>query len=381
MKGYSIYSDFSDLYDRIKQCVDDQTTIEFLRKLDKLHTVSEEIGQSWSKSWLGYHSCVYYRDFQTPPNDAIFDSIWGLQDRFYSTGTRGDWQKYNYETVAKYIQKTADVEIDSLSEIYTGLKHFFDEIKSEINSLFSILIKDIPDDSFLNEMSEAIKSIDCYSRKELVSAMAPKGAVMTNDMLAISTGSQCPPHLTIIAIVCEYKSPIIASKKALVYCKRIITHMKKFNNFQNSSGNSKNMGTRVFIGHGQSKLWRELKDFIQDRIHLSWDEFNRVPIAGITNITRLSEMMENAAIAFLILTAEDEQHDGKINPRMNVVHEAGLFQGRLGFPKAIILLEDGCEEFSNINGLGQIRFPTGKISAIFEEVRLVLEREGLINEE
>jgi predicted nucleotide-binding protein len=39
---------------------------------------------------------------------------------------------------------------------------------------------------------------------------------------------------------------------------------------------------------------------------------------------------------------------------MNVIHEAGLFQGRLGFERAIILLEDGCEEFSNIQGYGQI---------------------------
>jgi predicted nucleotide-binding protein len=60
---------------------------------------------------------------------------------------------------------------------------------------------------------------------------------------------------------------------------------------------------------------------------------------------------------------------------MNVVHEAGLFQGRLGFSRAIILLEDGCKEFSNINGLGQIRFPKGNIKATFEEIRQVLERE------
>jgi predicted nucleotide-binding protein len=63
---------------------------------------------------------------------------------------------------------------------------------------------------------------------------------------------------------------------------------------------------------------------------------------------------------------------------MNVVHEAGLFQGRLGFRKAIVLLEEGCEPFSNIDGLGQIRFPRGRISACFEQVREVLEREEML---
>jgi len=138
------------------------------------------------------------------------------------------------------------------------------------------------------------------------------------------------------------------------------------------------IGTNVFIGHGGSPVWKDLKDFVQDRLNLPWDEFNRVPVAGFTNIARLSEMLDAAAIAFLVMTGEDEQADGKLNARMNVVHEAGLFQGRLGFTRAIVLLEEGCEEFSNIHGLGQIRFPKGNIKAFFEEVRQVLEREGLI---
>lgn len=135
---------------------------------------------------------------------------------------------------------------------------------------------------------------------------------------------------------------------------------------------------RLEGGHGRSPIWRELKDFVQDRVHLPWDEFNRVPVAGVTNIARLSEMLDAAAIAFLIMTGEDEQADGKVHARMNVVHEAGLFQGRLGFTRAIVLLEEGCEEFSNIEGLGQIRFPRGNIKAVFDEVRRVLEREGIL---
>ena len=140
----------------------------------------------------------------------------------------------------------------------------------------------------------------------------------------------------------------------------------------------KEIGTNIFLGHGRSHIWKDLKDFIQDRMHLPWDEFNRVPVAGITNISRLNQMLSDAAIAFLVMTGEDEQADGKYNARLNVIHEAGLFQGKLGFSRAIILLEEGCEQFSNIHGLGQIRFPKGNIKAIFEEVRQVLEREGLV---
>ena len=89
-------------------------------------------------------------------------------------------------------------------------------------------------------------------------------------------------------------------------------------------------------------------------------------------------MLDQANFAFLILTGEDEQATGKFNPRLNVVHEAGLFQGRLGFEKAIILREEGCEDFSNVGGLGEIHFPKGDIGAKFESIRGALEREGII---
>ncbi|AKF09457.1 hypothetical protein DB32_006606 [Sandaracinus amylolyticus] len=61
-----------------------------------------------------------------------------------------------------------------------------------------------------------------------------------------------------------------------------------------------------------------------------------------------------------------------------MIHEVGLFQGRLGFERAIVLLEEGCEEFSNISGITQIRFPQGNVKAQFEEVRRVLERENIL---
>jgi len=137
-------------------------------------------------------------------------------------------------------------------------------------------------------------------------------------------------------------------------------------------------GEKIFIGHGRSPLWRELKDFLSDRLKLAWDEFNREAIAGYTISERLKQMLSDAVFAFLVMTGEDLRQDNYFHARENVIHEIGLFQGKLGLRKAIILLEDGCAEFSNISGLGQIHFPKGNISAAFEEVRMVLERDGIV---
>src|SRR5262249_17944573 len=59
----------------------------------------------------------------------------------------------------------------------------------------------------------------------------------------------------------------------------------------------------VVIGHGRSSEWLKLKDFLKDRLHLPVDEFNSVPVAGFTTVARLTEMLKNAAMAFLVMTA------------------------------------------------------------------------------
>ena len=47
--------------------------------------------------------------------------------------------------------------------------------------------------------------------------------------------------------------------------------------------------------------------------------------------SKRASMLDADAIAFPVLTTEDEQADGNVRAHMNVIHEAGLFQGRLGF--------------------------------------------------
>jgi predicted nucleotide-binding protein len=134
---------------------------------------------------------------------------------------------------------------------------------------------------------------------------------------------------------------------------------------------------RIFIGHGRSQAWHGLKDLLVNRFHLPHDEFGREQRAGINTQDVLMTMLDGAKFAFLVMTAEDEHGDNKLHARQNVIHEIGLFQGRLGYEKAIILLEEGCAEFSNITGLTYIPFPKGNIKAVSEDIWAVLKRERL----
>ena len=142
-----------------------------------------------------------------------------------------------------------------------------------------------------------------------------------------------------------------------------------------------NNQTKYFIGHGRSPVWRELKDFLENRLGLPYEEFNRIPQAGNTTSDRLKEMLESCCMAFLVMTGEDKQADGTLHARSNVIHEIGLFQAQLGYERAIILLEEGCQKFSNIDGVTHIPFPKGNIRAAFEDIRDVLKRESIIKGE
>jgi Predicted nucleotide-binding protein containing TIR-like domain len=133
--------------------------------------------------------------------------------------------------------------------------------------------------------------------------------------------------------------------------------------------------SKIFIGHGRSPAWRDLKNHLQDQHHYEIGAYETEPRAGYPVAHNLEQMLEDCDLALLVMTGEDETKDKKLRARQNVVYEIGLFQGRLGFDRAIVLLEEGCEDFSNISGLQQIRFKKGNIAGKFGDVLAVLKRE------
>ena len=132
---------------------------------------------------------------------------------------------------------------------------------------------------------------------------------------------------------------------------------------------------KVFIGHGRSEQWRKLKDHLKDQHNVDVVAYEVGARAGHTIRDILQEMMYESTMAFLVLTAEDEQEDGSTRARQNVVHETGLFQGRLGFSKAIVLKEEGTELFTNLDGIQYISFARGNIIETFGPVLATIRRE------
>ena len=129
----------------------------------------------------------------------------------------------------------------------------------------------------------------------------------------------------------------------------------------------------VFIGHGRSPHWRDLKDHLQDKHNIKVEAFETGARAGHTIRDILEEMAQKSTFALLVLTAEDTTQEGLSRARQNVIHEVGLFQGKLGFNRAIVLLENEVEMFSNMAGVQQIRYHN--INETFGEVVATIKRE------
>ena len=131
----------------------------------------------------------------------------------------------------------------------------------------------------------------------------------------------------------------------------------------------------IFVGHGHDPQWRNLKDHLHEKHGLNINHYEIGPRAGKSIKDVLEEMLDESSFALLVLTGEDIHANGELHARENVIHELGLFQGRLGFTRAIALLEEDVQEFSNILGINQLRFAKGRIKETFGYVLATIQRE------
>lgn len=373
----SSYQELYELAERLSAAASVGDDERFSKPVEDLRSVAERVGRASTGSWLGYHASVYYDGLNPPPPGAHFSQEWGLTASWPIEGSVGDWVEVERQAVIDAIHARAGhPDLHFARNAAKDVETIFAAAKSEILSIIHTELAR-RSDSFLEKLKDEVEKLELATASDVREYFRPKGHVMTRDMTAMGQGTRVPPHIIPLSEAMAFQHSIGVCRKGADAARKAASHVERQ---KRQATRAERVGTNVFIGHGRSGAWRELKDFVADRLKLPWDEFNRVPVAGVTNIARLSEMLDAAAIAFLVMTAEDETASGEHQARMNVIHEAGLFQGRLGFSKAIVLLEEGCAEFSNIQGLGQIRFPKGRVAAVFEQVRDVVEREGLLDE-
>ena len=130
----------------------------------------------------------------------------------------------------------------------------------------------------------------------------------------------------------------------------------------------------VFIGHGGSGDWRKLHDCIGDRHGGDIEEYEIGGPAGHGVGDVLEGRQETEGSAILVITAEDVARGHPQELSLDLVREAGVFQGKLGFWSTTLLLEQGVRGFPGMPSIPEIRFPRGNIEESFDDVLAALRR-------
>jgi predicted nucleotide-binding protein len=128
-------------------------------------------------------------------------------------------------------------------------------------------------------------------------------------------------------------------------------------------------------------LWEKVQRYIAKKLNVKTVTYESAGRPGKTVKEVLEKMLAEATFAVLVMTADDQTLAGSRRARQNVVHEAGYFQGVLGFDRAVMLLESGTEAFSNITGVQLIKFERNTISTAFPKLKRALDAAGLLAKE
>jgi hypothetical protein len=235
--------------------------------LQLLKEAAIQVGEAWSGSAIGYHSRVYYADLAPPPPGAHFSSEWGFEDA-YSNPTQGDWREYRYaDLVAEIKRRAGDPDITSVRQASEHARSALETARGEARSILSAYLKSTPDE-LLQDLQEATDHVVAGTEQQFAHAALPSGQIMSRDMKALSDGVYTAPHFAVLAEVLALKVPFDACREMAGIAERAAAHIARIGGVALRS--EKPQGEAVFIGHGRSPLWRELKDFIQDRAGLAW---------------------------------------------------------------------------------------------------------------
>lgn len=346
-----ISKELCDIASQLDKYIDYETP-----ELDKLENAANRVGESWSGSWAGYHSRVYYASFHPPPPGALFSQEWGLDDAV-GMGSRGDWVEYRFNDVIEHIQATAGYPATDryIAEAKKATK-VFENVKSSVLSFVHANV--YPErDEFLQSLVSKIESLKILTETHFIQRHCPR-QMMSRDIIALEKGMVTPPHIQILA-------KTFAGKHAFQSCKvlkeRIVELTNHIQNIEKKEAKPESgisSGEEVFIVHGRDDGTKETIARFVEKFGLKVTILHEQPNEGRTIIEKLEYYASKAGFAIVLLTPDDvgtlrDRTSGQGEPRarQNVVFELGYFMGKLGRERVCPLFKGKIEKPSDIDGV------------------------------
>jgi hypothetical protein len=136
-------------------------------------------------------------------------------------------------------------------------------------------------------------------------------------------------------------------------------------------------GVGVFIAHGADPQWEEVRRFLGQECQVPVYALDpSVPGAALDEAMR--PQLARCGFAVCVLAAADTFPGDGGRAEQSLVHQAGILQGRYGFRRVAMLVEEGCATFSNVAGLIRLDFAAGHVESTFWQLERMLRREGVM---
>ena len=203
---------------------------------------------------------VYYRDFKPPPAGDHFDVDNGTSGTYFA-GPNPNWiERTDQEIFELLIDEAGKAALEATQQPSEKGLALLNDLRADALSVLTVFLNG-HDDPYVHRISDEIEKAKVLNVTEIANAMSPKGQVITRDMRAIQQGNWAPPHAKVQARVTAALQPAAHCRDIAGKLQKLSAHILRI---EKRDTRANRLGTNIFIGHGRSPVWRDLKDFVQD---------------------------------------------------------------------------------------------------------------------
>lgn len=289
--------------------------------------------------------------------------IAGTQSEFVAVGVTFDRSlKHHARVIDEAVQRGVTFKYLALSpqanfkQLSVQFDQSYDELKAEVDASVAVMTKlaDKYKARFLASFSEQCPSYRIYVADP--HSPAPTAIIVFYGMATDS------PHMPALRVENLHSSPFASYGEDAVRA------------FEKASEK------KVFIIHGHNEArWRELEKLLLDLDLEPVILAERPSLGASTIIEKFEHYASKCVFACAVFTPDDlVEKDGHqyLQTRPNVIFELGWFYARLGRRRILMLLQEGTEVFSDIDGILLERFHN-RISERFREIQAELSEAGM----
>src|SRR6266699_4166118 len=181
---------------------------------EKMKAACDRVKDSWSGSCIGYHSKLYYGDFEKPPRGVMFSVEWGGVN-----GLSEAWRQRTAEEVKAAIAQLVgnNFSVDTFEKDTEKLAGEVEDFETQVG----LFISSITSNSSTHPLAGIDKIEPGKNLKTYIKSSMPQN-VMTRDSGALAQGIMVPAIIYYEAVVHEAQSLVSNIRRFMKGCKHFM---------------------------------------------------------------------------------------------------------------------------------------------------------------